>query len=67
MEAGRPCATECGNLSEQNFNLTRASTMPSGKSGVKDKRRRSSISRRVSFSATTRVKEFHEGHHEVCI
>ena len=31
----------------------------------KEKRRRSSLSRRVSFSAKTRVKEFHDGQHEV--
>ena len=31
----------------------------------KDKRK--SLSRRVSFSSTTRVKEFHEGQHEVRI
>ena len=31
----------------------------------KEKRRRSSLSRRVSFSATNRVKEFHEEQHGV--
>ena len=51
------------------FETETSNDQPNIQDVVKDilpkKDRRKSLSRRVSFSTTTRIKEFHEGQHEV--
>ena len=63
---------ECGisyQRAPENFDKTNTINQPNAEDKdarkITHKDKRKSISRRVSFSSKTRVKEFHEGQHEV--
>ena len=55
-------------MNGQNLESTGATDTEAKKCGLlKNKKRRSSFSRRVSFSTTAKIKEFHDGQHEVIL